>query len=272
MIAAGGPLPPISQAMKSVYQLLQRKKHESLQRLLRPFYQLVLNLMGVSPEVDPLVLTGTVMNEDEEWRQVREHANPTIEICLLWCESSLAFHLHKFIKARQLLEQCQTLYHRVPHVMLGSLQIIIEFWNAMTAVRLLWKYRRDESLSVADKKSQTELETSAKTSLTTLSKYATDNINSKVLLLQGELEALLGNHEESMELFQRALESAEEGLLDKALIGEQVGLTLRLCGKEDLALDYLEDCCASYRAWGALIKVNHVKGTVIPEAIYQWEE
>jgi tetratricopeptide (TPR) repeat protein len=231
--------------------------------------------MGVSPEVDPLVLTGTIMNEDEEWRKVREHTNPTMEICLLWCQASLAFHLHKFIKARQLLEQCQTLYRRVPHVMLGSFQILLEFWNGMTAVRLLWKYRRDDSLSVADKKYQTELESSAKMSLdtlTTLAKYASDNVNSKVLLLQGEMEALQGKHDESMELFQRALESAEDGLLDKALIGEQVGLTLRLCGKDDSALDYLEDCCASYRAWGALIKVNHVKGTVIPEAIYEWEE
>ncbi len=261
--------------MKSVYQMLQRKNHDSLQRLIRPFYQLVLNLMGISPEVDTSVLTGTIMNEDDEWRYVKEHSNPILECCLLWCQAVLAFSLHKFVKARDLLERCRIVYLKVPHLMLGSFQISIEFWNAMTAVRLLWKYQQLDILSATDKRRQTELEASAKASLTTLealAKHSPDNVNPKVLLIQGELQALQGHHDECVDLFQRAIESAEEGLFEKAVIGEQAGLTLRLCGKDDLALDYLEDCCASYRAWGALIKVDHVKGTVIPEAIYQWEE
>jgi hypothetical protein len=34
----------------------------------------------------------------------------------------------------------------------------------------------------------------------------------------------------------------------------------------------LEDCCALYRLWGALIKVNHGTGNVIPQSIYEWDD
>ena len=58
---------------------------------------------------------------------------------------------------------------------------------------------------------------------------------------------------------------------ERALACERAGLALRACGREDYALNYLEDCCAMYRQWGALIKVNHIKGNVIPEAIFDWD-
>jgi len=287
MMAAGGPLPPIAEAMKSVYQLLQRKNQESLQRMIRPFYQLILNLMGVSPETTPSVLTGTIMREDEDVRYIQEHPNETktIECCLLWCQAMVTFYLHKFGKSRELLEKCHDLYHKHPHIVLGSLQIPMEFWNAMTAVRLLWRIRirqtkgatASSKQTAADKKRQASLEATAENSLQTLKQLAAhspENVQHKVLMVQGELQALEGHVDTAMESFQHAIELAEEhgSIADKAVFCEQAGLTLRLCSKEDPALDYLEDCCTSYRAWGALIKVNHVKGTVIPEAGYDLED
>lgn len=290
MMAAGVALPPIAEAMKSVYQLLQRKNQDTLQRILRPFYQLILNLMGVSPEVDASVLTGTIMKEDDDLRFLKDHPCKEIECCLLWCQTMIAFYLHEFGRARALLETCRALFQQYPHVVLASMQINLEFWNAMTAVRLLWFYRlqveEDEDgntnknpLSSADKKRQTVLLASAKESLHTLealSKHASENVQHKVLMVQGQLQALEGELEACMDFFQRAIDMAggqEDGgiggggsIADKAIFCEHAGLTLRQCGEEDHALDYLEDCCTSYREWGALIKVNHVKGTVIPEA------
>lgn len=284
MFAAGGALPPIAEAMKSVYQLLQRKNQQPLQRMLRPFYQLVLNLMGVSPEVNPSVLTGTIMREEDDLRYIQEHPNDskTIECCLLWCQSVIAFYLHKFGKARDLIEKCHDLYHKCPLVILGSIQIPLEFLNAMTAVRLMWRIRTKTSLdggkqSAADKKRQATLEATAENSLQILNQLAghsPENVQHKVLMVQGELHALEGNVDSAMDCFQRAIDLAEEhgSIADKALFGEQAGLTLRLCANEDDALNHLEDCCTSYRAWGALIKVNHLKGTVIPEANYDLED
>jgi hypothetical protein len=55
-----------------------------------------------------------------------------------------------------------------------------------------------------------------------------------------------------------------------SLIGDGLRyLALRNREREDDALDYLGDCSALYRHWDALIKVNHVKGNVIPQSIYK---
>jgi hypothetical protein len=118
---------------------------------------------------------------------------------------------------------------------------------------------------------------SAKESLAKLQlliRRSPENLNGKVFMVEAELKALDGNIDQAVVLFQKAMDHPEENDLisDRALICEQAGLTLRFCGKEDQALDYLEDCCAFYRQWGALIKVNHVKEFVIPQAIYAREE
>ena len=325
MMAAGVALRPMADAMKSVYELLQRKNQDTLQRILRPFYQLVLNLMGVAPEVDASVLTGTIMNENDDLLFLKQQPPNSsshcleIECCLLWCQVMLNFHLHKFIKAHELLEQCRKIFYKYPHVFLASMQINLEFWNAMTAVRLLWglRKRRQEQeqqeeggtdsknskhnksknrLSLAEKKRQDTLLAATTESLQvlqTLSKHSSENVESKVLMVQGNLqalEAMEGPTDESNKSssllamgkasFLRAIEMAASGeqedqdgistsnsgyLADKAVFCEHAGLTLRECGEEDLALDYLEDCCTSYREWGASMKVNHVKGTVIPQ-------
>jgi hypothetical protein len=41
-------------------------------------------------------------------------------------------------------------------------------------------------------------------------------------------------------------------------------MALRTAHRDDDAMDYLEDCMSCYREYGALSKVNHVKGNVIP--------
>jgi tetratricopeptide (TPR) repeat protein len=190
--------------------------------------------------------------------------------------------LHNFVRARELIEKCTRMMRAAAgELLISSLDIQVQFWNALTAARMVWTLERhnkdNNSRSRENERKKKKLLLSAKKSLAKLqllSRHSPENLNGKVFMVEAELKALDGNIDQAVVLFQKAMDHAEENDLisDRALICEQAGLTLRFCGKEDQALDYLEDCCAFYRQWGALIKVNHVKGFVIPQAIYAWEE
>jgi len=258
--------------MKSVYGLLKRKDEDVLQRILRPYYQMILHLRGVSSEIDPSVLTGTIMSEEDDVRYVKEHCNPTIECSILWCRILMNFHLHTFGKVSQLLDQFQSILQKYPQVMLASTQITMEYLNATTCARLLWKYKRQQTkLSTGQSKRREALESSLHGSLDVLQLLAIQcpvNAQAEVLMIQGEWRALTGHVDAAQDCFQQAIVHCHSShtLGNKAMFCEQAGLTLRVCSMDDTALDYLEDCCASYRAWGALMKVHHIKSNVIPES------
>lgn len=279
MFAAGiDELQTISDAMKSVHALLHRRKHDTLQRILRPFYQITLHLRGVSSEMDPTVLTGTIMKEDEDIQYITLHPNTTIECALLWCRAFMCFHLHKFSKARRLLDRCQSILRQSPQILLAPTQIMMEYVSATTSARLLWGFkRRQDSLLREEKRREAALKESFQDSLKVLnmlSEHCADNVEPYVLMLKGEWHSLQSRIDVAQDCFRQAIDLCEASriLACKAVFCEQAGLTLRVCSEEDHALDYLEDCCASYRAFGANLKVDHVKSSVLPDATYEWND
>jgi tetratricopeptide (TPR) repeat protein len=282
MVVAGGSLSSTTEAMKSLYQLLHKKNQDALLRIVRPFFQMSLNLLGVSTESDPTILTGSIMVEQDDYAYATKMRNVKIEYCILLCQSILAFYLHKFESARLLMEKCIAL--KEPGILLSTLDMQVCFYDTMTAIGMAWvwirKMKADADMDKKEKKHLTEQKAKLISSaerclgkLRILARYAPANLNQRVHIIQAELNAINGNVEEADKLFQKAMSHAEENgqLSDRALACERAGLAMRSCGKEDEALNYLEDCCAMYRHWGALIKVNHVKGNVIPQAIYEWD-
>jgi hypothetical protein len=67
--------------MQGACQLLHKKNQDGLIPIIRPFYQQVLNLMGATVETNPIVLTGHVMNEDEELLHATESFNAKVVFC-----------------------------------------------------------------------------------------------------------------------------------------------------------------------------------------------
>ena len=276
LVAAGGRLSSAAEAMKSVYQQLQETNHDELIRTIRPFFQMALNLMGASLDTDPTILSGSVINEDEDLAFAQQTGNEVAEYCIYLCQAALSFYLHNFVRARMLIERCIKL--AVLEMIIAPFDIQLHFLNAMTAIGIVWKMEKvGESMDKEHAKTKKKLlatATECLARLQTLSAHCSDNIDHKAHMVEAELKALEGDIDAAMVLYNKAMEHAEKqgAMNDQALACERAGLALRMCGKEDDALDYLEDCCALYRQWGALIKVNHVKGNVIPQAIYDWEE
>ena len=276
MLAASGSLTPVAEAMKSVYQLLYKKNQDAMLRMIRPFFQEVLNLMGATAETDPIILSGSIMNEEEELRYANEHHFAKVKYCIYLCQAELAFLMHKHQRARELLDKCHNL--GVAHeTILSSLSIKQYFLDALTSVSLSWETEKDKKMAPREalkkKKKHLAVVTSRCEYFEQLAQHSPDNQTHRMLLLQAELKGLDGQADESVALFQKAMRQAQQvgAIGDAALACERTGLMLRMVGKEDDALDYLEDCCGMYRQYGALVKVNHVKGNVIPQAIYEWD-
>jgi hypothetical protein len=275
MLVAGGPLTSVAEAMKGVYQLLYKKNQDGLMRIIRPFYQQVLNLMGATMETNPLVLTGNIMNEDEELQHATETFNIKVVFCIYLCQAELAFVLHKYTRAKELVEKCNEL--GATDLIVSSLQIKLVFLDAMSSIALVWMdemRNKDPPKEIAKKKKKhMQTITTCLETLKYLALHAPENMSQKVWIVEGEIKAIEGDIDGSVNLFKLAMDHAGQqgNLADKTLACERLGLALRNRDREDDALDYLEDCCALYRQWGALIKVNHVKGNVIPQSIYEWD-
>jgi hypothetical protein len=275
MLVAGGSLSSVSTAMQGVYQLLHKKQQDTLMRINRPFLQEVLNLMGATETSDPLELSGTIMNEVDEIQHATETSDVKVLFCIYLCQAELAFYLHKFKRAKALIQKC---------ISFGAIDMIITsltrkliFLDAMTSIAISWACDRDERApKEAAKRKKKHMATVSErlATLEDLARFAPENLMQKVYLIKAEVLAIDGDITGAMALFKKSMEHAEQNgcIVDKTLACERAGLALRQCGKQDDSLDYLEDCCGFYREWGALIKVNHVKGNVIPQAIHDWDE
>ena len=283
MLVAGGPLSSTSEALKSLYQMLLKKNQNTLMLIVRPFLQMTSNLLGVSGETDPTLLPVSVMMGQDDYEYVTKSNNSYIEYSILLCQSMLAFYMHKYENARALMDKCNEVAN--PGILVSTLDVQVYFFDAMSSIGMASicgrKLNTDTNIDKKEHKqfssNKVSLISNAERCLGKLrifARHAPDNVRQRVLIIQAELHAINGNIDEAEGLFQKAMEHAEQHdqLSDRALACERAGLALRACGKEDHALDYLEDCCAMYRRWGSLIKVNHIKGNVIPGAIYDWDK
>jgi hypothetical protein len=300
LFVAGGPLNATAEAMKGVYQVLSSRNNQRLLFVVRPLFQMTLNLLGVeantannssssnsaampSPEGhpdnrsvqshhhhQPHILQGSIIADAaHEVKYVKETHNFKAEFANYLASATLCFYLHKFELCREAIEHC---YELPPSeiAVLAPLQMQWLFLDAMSAICILWKQSRSKSALSKEtaklKKKNIEIVERCLKRLEAFALSSPDLVEQKILMIQGELMVLSGQMDDAMSAFERAMEHSEgyDVTCDRALACERAGLALRTMHREDEALDYLEDSMGFYREYGALAKVNHVKGNVIP--------
>jgi tetratricopeptide (TPR) repeat protein len=290
LIVAGGPLNATAEAMKVVYQVLTSRNNQRLLFVVRPLFQMTLNLLGVEATKananhldsdqqqkhhqhhhhQPHVLQGSIIADHvHEVQYAKETHNVKAEFANYLARATLCFYLHKFEECREAIENCFQLPQCEIRV-LASLEVQWLFLDAMSAICLLWKQSRVINTISKDmaklKKKNMEIVERCLKRLEIFAQSSPDLVEQKILMIRGELMVLSGRIDDALELFQNAMDHSEgyDVTCDRALACERAGLALRASHREDDALDYLEDSMGFYRDYGALAKVNHVKGNVIP--------
>jgi hypothetical protein len=298
MFVSGGGLTSTAEAMKGVHQLLAQKGADRLLRVVKPFYQLALNLLGVAqaaPAHDkggdqqqhqPHVLVGNVIpNVEGELEHARASKNGMAWYSVCLCQAILAFYMHKFDLCREAVDRCLTdPVNNKPSesavvALFASFDVLLRFYDAMSAICMIWREARvpnDKSGTsrandvARQKKKYLAIAEAALARLEVHEASSPALARPKVMMVRAEMKVLCGQTGEALALYLAAADHAvAHGVIsDRALACERAGLALRVGREDDAALDYLEDSCAYYRQYGAAVKVNQIRGNVIPG----WED
>jgi hypothetical protein len=300
MYVSGGSLLSTGEAMRGVHNVLNQKQNGSTKNsnddrllyVIRPFYQMTLNLLGVKQQVQPAatghprpILMGNIVTDiDDELEYARTSKNSLAKYAIYLCQGILAFSMNKLVLCRDSIEKCYTCSTNEMNsnsnksgdvVVLASLDVLVRFYDAMSSIGMICKEANTSktgggiAASDTSKRTKTYLEI-ADRALSKLETYAMTTpalVRSKICIIRAELKVLGGQTNDALALYRTAMDHAVQydNLYDRAVACERTGMALRVAKREDQALDYLEDCCGMYRAYGAAMKVNQITTNVIPD-------
>jgi hypothetical protein len=245
---ASDPLPTVLKQLEEYRRLCEQYDQQSVGVMLCHQVQWCLNFMGRS--VNPIVLTGEVMNEENAIKAL-EGKHPVSLAWILVMKHVLAVYFHELDKARKIA----THLHKLNEALLltGAVLPFVPYTH------LFLECLAAASLSKSDRNQ-------AKYAKKILDKIKSDrhvtcrNFENKIALLEAELAASRGDRELALSRYQQSIEVARrDGFVhEQALAYEKGGRALLDWQDTIKAREYLEASRSLYDQWGALAKVKQV--------------
>mmetsp|Transcript_48528 Transcript_48528/g.117384 ORF Transcript_48528/g.117384 Transcript_48528/m.117384 type:complete len:1149 (+) Transcript_48528:4138-7584(+) len=247
---SGGPLQATATAMRATLQVLERQKYIELQAVLRPLYQMTLNLLGVvsanhlqhsksmqsrntsstaSSIYAPYLLIGDVIDDvSAEIHNAKTTKNERAVLSIYISQASLAFFMHKWEACHEILDSIREegLVGGLSVPLLPALEVQYYFLHGMTRICMLWQESAQctsgwiSSKDVAQRK-EVSLET-ARTCIKRLeshcccgsasikSKSSTNYVHQKVQMIKAEMEVLGGQFGNALELFSESMSFSQK--------------------------------------------------------------
>lgn len=214
------------------------------------YHQGMLNFMGKS--ADPLVLTGTVYDEEKMMQQNLSRNDKTGTFFIHFNKLILATHFHEYEKAahhaaesRKLLEAVLAKFEIPNHHLYEALALLAKCEKASPGEKA--KYIRRVKGNMGK--------------LKTWAKYAPENYLHKYHLLQAELLRINGSINEARPMYDKAIAGASNNdyIHEEALAYELTGRFYLQQKSEDLATFYLRASYNAYREWGGEAKLRQME-------------
>jgi len=214
------------------------------------YHQGMLNFMGKSS--DPLILTGTVYDEEKMMQQNLSRNDKTGTFFIHFNKLILATHFHEYEKAahhaaesRKLLEAVLAKFEIPNHHLYEALALLAKCEKATPGEKA--KYIRRVKGNMGK--------------LKTWAKYAPENYLHKYHLLQAELLRINGNINEARPMYDKAIAGASNNdyIHEEALAYELTGRFYLQQKSEDLATFYLRASYNAYREWGGEAKLRQME-------------
>ncbi len=244
---ASEPLCDVVRQMEEYRKLCAQYRQQSVGMMLAHQLQVCYNFMGRS--VNPVVLTGDVMNEIETM-ELLQGKHPVALAWLLLMKHMLTVFFNELEEAQNialLLKKMRT--GPVPpfvlrmHLFLKGLTAAVLSHNDGAQKR---HARRILEMLKSDKR------------------VTFQNNENKIYLLEAELAVTNGDRERALQKYEHSIGAARrEGFRhEEALANERAGLVLLGWGEELKAREYFNKACSLYSQWGAFAKVNQVDGYI----------
>jgi predicted ATPase len=241
----GANLIPLERDIQIFNDEMVQYSNEAARSTLIIYHQSVLNLLGRS--VDPVKLTGEVMDEDAHIALMKEESNELAETIIYMNAVLLAYLFGDYDRAGEFVDKMKDGMRRSTHGV-----CVNAFFTGLTCFVLAKRSNPKKWVNLGNK------------SIKKMQKWALNspsNCLHKLLLLKAEKAVFLGYREKAIEKFKQAIMFAQKhGFLhEEALANERLGLFLVEIEKNELGCKRLAHAMELYQKWGAQAKYLHVR-------------
>ena len=244
----GKPLKKLSEEFEKYAQEVEKSSQNSQKMLTDPYRQCILNLIGKSE--NPLILTGSVMNQDEHLELSKKLKHYTA-VCVL---NYLGLMLSYLFEDYNLAAERAVASHRIDNDFMGRFDIVMHSFFRGLNTNALARTTREKQKWMKEAKH-------CKKRLKEWSQYNPWNCQQKYLLLKAENLYSKGNFKKAKEVYDNAIDysSKHRSVQDQAISCERAAIFHLDCGIPATALDYYQRAHNLYLEWGADAKASHVK-------------
>ncbi|MBD2743567.1 hybrid sensor histidine kinase/response regulator [Coleofasciculus sp. FACHB-1120] len=214
------------------------------------YYQLIKNFLGKAP--DKLRLTGDIFNEEEMLPVIKHGNNGTLRLLYYVAQIILLYSFKDY----EGTVASATLASQNANFGVGTIHNI--FYNFYHSLALLALYPATQ----AKEKEQYLSEVAAnQEKMKTWAFHAPSNFQHKYDLVEAEKARVLGQNDQAMDYYERAIkEAAEQKYIQEEALANELAAEFQLSlGREKIAKTYMTDAYYGYMKWGALAKIQDLE-------------
>ena len=244
----GKPLKKLSDTFEKYAQEIEKTSQNSIKMLTDTYRQCILNFIGNSE--NPIVLTGSVMNQDETLELANKLKHNTAVCVLNYLGLMLAYMFEDYGLAAERADASK----KIDINYMGRYDIAQQtFFHGLNSNALARTTREKQKWMKQAKLSKNRLKEWLQ--------YNTWNFEQKYLLLKAEYLYSKGNYKKAKEAYDSAIGASSKYrfVQDQALCCERAGIFHLENGADATALDYFQRAHILYLEWGADAKAAHVK-------------
>jgi GAF domain-containing protein len=243
---SGQELSSLKQVMEDYRKVMRQFRQDGYLHIQSIYYQVVLNLLEITPEPDRLC---SEHYDEDEMIQLHLEANQLLALCQIYLNKLILSYL--FQRHEQALENAYKTEQYL-NIVAGLLHVsLFSFYDALVQLA---------AYPTASKTDQTNVLKRVSAHQEKLSKWAVhapSNQSHRCALVAAERCRVLSEKAQAIDLYDRAILKAKENeYIQEAAIANELAAKFYLeWGKERTAQEYLIEAYYCYAHWGAKAKI-----------------
>jgi PAS domain S-box-containing protein len=247
-LLCGKPLETVEKEMEDYHPIIQKLKQETSLRYLKTFHQTTLNLLGRSQ--DPCRFS----DDDENLLMLYKQANNRLGIFYLYFCKLLLHYL--FDRHEEAIQYAELAEREDVGEYAGPLEVpLIVFYGALARLACCRK------APAAQRERLLKKVAAGRKKLSAWARQAPDNYRPKFHLVEAERLSILGDDDQAIEHYQRAIETAraQQFIQDEGLANELAAGYWQRKNLSAFAGPFLRRAHACYTLWGGHAKALHME-------------
>jgi len=258
-LVAGVELPDMEKEFEKYIPVLMRLKQERVFVTYKFFYQIVINLRGLSN--DPCIISGDYYREEEMLPVHIKNKDAGMLFDVYFMKMILCY---LFGRHEEALKNDRMAYAYVDGPLAEAYYGFYHFYSSLINIANI-----DGKSSMERRKILMKVNRNQRV-LRKWNKHAPMNYQHKILLVEAERNRVMGKTEAAADCYDQAIKVAgvHKYLNEEALANELAGRFYLALDKPQIASVYLSEARYLYERWGATAKIRHLDGNY-PDLLFR---